>query len=124
VKGIEMSRILVVDDEPLIAMLAEEWLGELGHDVVGPAHNLHAGLELAREPIDGAIVDVSLGKDSGCEIANLLFLKGIPFIFATGHSLPENRLGSKPAAILTKPFQFDAFRLAVQAMVGSTTSAE
>ena len=58
-----MARILIVDDEPLIAAMMEEWLSELGHIVGGPAHNLARALELAESDFDAAIVDVSLGKD-------------------------------------------------------------
>ena len=35
-----MAKILIVDDEPLITAMLEDWLSEMGHDVVGPAHNL------------------------------------------------------------------------------------
>ena len=59
-----MAKILIVDDEPLITAMLEDWLSELGHDVVGPAHNLAKALELAKSEIDAAIVDVSLGKDN------------------------------------------------------------
>jgi hypothetical protein len=44
--GDGMARILIVDNEPLITAMMEEWLSELGHVVVGPAHNLAMALEL------------------------------------------------------------------------------
>ena len=50
-----MAKILIVDDEPLITAMLEDWLSELGHDVVGPAHNLAKALELAESEIDAAI---------------------------------------------------------------------
>jgi CheY-like chemotaxis protein len=114
-----MARILVVDDEPLIALMAEDWLRELGHEIVGPAHDLATALGLAREECDAAIIDVTLGKDSGYEIADLLAAKGTPFIFATGHSLPAKDSRYNAVATLTKPFEFEAFQRAVQAMVGT-----
>ena len=80
-----MARILVVDDEPLISAMTEEWLSELGHVVVGPAHNLAAALELAEMDMDAAIVDVSLGKDNSYPLAEALSARGVPFALATGY---------------------------------------
>ena len=57
-----MPRILVVDDEPLISMMVEAWLNELGYEVVGPAGSVQDGLRLivSRE-LDAAILDINLG---------------------------------------------------------------
>ena len=57
-----MPRILVVDDEPLVSMLVEDWLRELGCEVVGPARSVQQGLDfVGTAPLDGAILDVNLG---------------------------------------------------------------
>ena len=56
-----MARILIVDDEPLIAMLAENVADELGHAAVGPAHDLDGALALAEDDLDAAILDLTLG---------------------------------------------------------------
>ena len=80
-----MARILVVDDEPLISAMTEEWLSELGHVVVGPAHNLATALKLAEMDMDAAIVDVSLGKDNAYPLADALTARGVPFALATGY---------------------------------------
>jgi DNA-binding response OmpR family regulator len=58
-----VSRILVVDDEPLIALMVEEWLVELGHQVVGPAFDNKRGLSLVDDSLDAAILDVSSGRN-------------------------------------------------------------
>lgn len=63
-----MAHILVVEDEPLISALTQDWLSELGHSVVGPAADLASGLKLAATPI----VDVSLGRHSGYPVAEAL----------------------------------------------------
>ncbi len=112
-----MARILIVDDEPLIALLAEEWLGELGHTVVGPAHDLRSGLDLARTSIDAAIIDVTLGKDTAFPIAEILTAKNVPFAFATGHGRAALNGNYDSAEILSKPFQFQAFRGTVDLML-------
>ena len=80
-----MARILIVDDEPLITAMMEDWLAELGHVVVGPAHNLARALDLADGEIDAAIVDVSLGKDNSYPLVEALIARGAPFALATGH---------------------------------------
>ncbi len=81
-----MARVLIVDDEPLIAMLAQDWLEDLGHQTVGPAHDLKTALTLAMEPLDAAILDVSLGADKSYEVARRLRAQDVPFAFATGHA--------------------------------------
>ena len=80
-----MARILVVDDEPLISAMTEDWLSELGHVVVGPAHNLAAALKLAEMDLDAAIVDVALGKDKSYPLADALSARGVPFALTTGY---------------------------------------
>ena len=81
-----MARILIVDDEPLIAMMAEEWLSELGHAVVGPAYDLDGALALTeRDPPNAAILDLTLGTYDSYPVAGHLRALAIPFAFASGH---------------------------------------
>ena len=108
-----MAKILVVDDEPLIAALMEDWLLELGHIVVGPAHNLAKALELAHTDMDGAIVDVSLGRDNSYPLVDALVGRGLPLALATGHGQDGVAPGYRAQAILMKPFDFATFRRTV-----------
>ena len=113
-----MARILVVDDEPLIAMLTEEWVTDLGHTPVGPAHSLKAALDLvATSDIDGAIIDVTLGRDNAYPLAEVLAARGIPFAFATGLSENAIERGHAAVAVLVKPFGLKPFEAAIDAMV-------
>lgn len=112
-----MARILVVDDEPLITAMMEEWLLDLGHVVVGPAHNLKAALELAESDVDAAIVDVSLGKDNSYPLADALIARGLPFALATGHGLEGVAPQYRNQATLGKPFEFATFRGAIDRML-------
>ena len=105
-----MARILIVDDEPLIAMLAQDWLEDLGHQTVGPAHDLQTALTLADESIDAAILDISLGAGKSYDVARRLKSHAIPFAFASGHA-PEPPGGEFDCALtLPKPFSFETFR--------------
>jgi CheY-like chemotaxis protein len=113
-----MARILVVDDEPLVAMLLEDWLVELGHEPVGPVNSLRDALALVEQGDrpDGAILDVALGTQSSFPVADALTSRGIPVVFATGHSsesLPARFTG---APTLAKPFNFETLKRAVHEM--------
>lgn len=109
-------RILVVEDEPLVALQLQSDLESDGHQVVGPAGDLAEGIALAQqEDIDAAFVDVSLGEDTSAEIADQLLARRIPFVFATGYTdvrmLPEH-LRSVPR--LAKPYAIDDVRRVMQ----------
>jgi len=111
-----MARVLIVDDEPLIAMLAQDWLEDLGHQTVGPAHDLKTALALTAEPMDAAILDVSLGAEKSYEIARRLTAHAIPFAFATGHA-PGEAKEFAGALTLPKPYSFETFSGVVSALV-------
>jgi DNA-binding response OmpR family regulator len=114
-----LAKILVVDDEPLIAMLVEEWLVDMGHEPIGPAHSLAEAQALLETPIDGAIIDLTLGAESGQPIAEALASKGKPFVYATGQA--EGQIGDlpAPAGLLLKPYTFENFEVAVRGMLGA-----
>ena len=112
-----MMRILIVEDKPLIALLAANWVEDLGHIVLGPAGTLSAAVDLANTTnIDSAIIDVSLGHESGVTLAQQLAARGVPFVFASGHAPADIGSGHLAAAILTKPFSFEAFKQAIDAL--------
>lgn len=78
-------RILVVEDEPLVAMLIEDLLLELGCKVVGPAGTVAQALALADTRLDGALLDVNLGVEQSYPVADKLAADGVPFAFVTGY---------------------------------------
>ncbi len=102
----EPSRILVIEDEALVALQLQADLESVGHTVIGPARSLQAGLSLVKDAsIDLALVDVSLGRETSAPIADELIARKVPFAFVTGYSdtavLPEH-LRQMPR--LTKPY--------------------
>lgn len=110
------ARILVVEDEPLVALQLQSDLESEGHFVVGPVGSLAQGVALAqKEEIDAAFVDVSLGEDTSAQIADELLARQIPFVFATGYTdvlmLPEH-LRTVPR--LAKPYAKDDVRRVVE----------
>jgi CheY-like chemotaxis protein len=102
-------RVLVVEDEALVAMLIEQILEDLGCVVVGPAISVAEGLALAggSEPIDAALLDVNLGGERVFPVAEALERLGVPLAFSTGYGeggLPPEWRG-RPT--LQKPYSFD-----------------
>ena len=98
-------RILVVEDDILIAMLIEEILQDLGCVVVGPVATLDEALRLAGDAaLDAAVLDVTIRGGQIYPAAEHLLTRGIPFILASGYgdwALPE---AFRNMPRLTKPF--------------------
>jgi DNA-binding response OmpR family regulator len=106
-----LPRVLVLEDEPLIAVMMRDWLTELGCETVGPAHTVHDALALilAAAP-NGAILDVSLGDQDCTPVAEILREHGVPFAFATGHAVDGLTAIYAQALTLSKPYDFEAVR--------------
>jgi DNA-binding response OmpR family regulator len=117
-----MAKILVVDDEPLITALMEDWLSELGHEVIGPAHSLARALALADSDIDAAIVDVTLGKDNSYPLVDALIGRDVPLALATGHGQDGIDPQYRGHSILRKPFDFVSFRRTLDELVAKNSS--
>ena len=110
--------VLIVEDEPLIAMMLEDFLEALGHNVAGTAETVTtARAAVAAGGIDAAILDLNLrGGETSAPVADALADAGIPFLFATGgsgDSIPE-RHQSRPT--IGKPFTMDAIEQALSAL--------
>lgn len=103
--GLAGRRVLVVEDEMLIAMAIEETLQGLGCVVVGPVGKVDDALRLANdEALDAAVLDVTIRGGRVYPVAERLIARGVPFVLASGYGewiLPEN-LRDRPR--LTKPF--------------------
>lgn len=98
------KRILVVEDEALIAVMVEDMLSELGSIVVGPAATIEQALTLlAHEEIDAAVLDVNIRGERIDPVAEALAARGVPMLFATGYG--EVRLANGVAAtVIDKPY--------------------
>ncbi len=113
-----INAILVVEDEPLIAMMIEDFLDILGKRMIGPVDCVADGLAaIARGGIDAAILDVNLrdGETSDA-IADALTAADIPFVFASGGSGNgiADRFQNRP--VLPKPFTMDGVEQALAAL--------
>lgn len=79
-------RILVVEDEYLIATTLQDWLETVGYIVVGPVPSVERALKMIdSETLDGAVVDVNLGGAFAYPVADRLVARNIPFVFTSGY---------------------------------------
>jgi DNA-binding NtrC family response regulator len=100
------KKILVVEDEPLVALLVVDILQEAGCTVVGPAYDVSTALRLfEHDSPDGAVLDINLGRDqTSAPIADVLERAGIPFIYATGYGAAALRVKDRHKPRVDKPF--------------------
>ena len=111
-------RIMVLEDEPLLAMMLEESLEELGHELTGSAATVSQAFELldgAAPPPDFALLDFSLGHDANSlPVARRLRADGIAFAYLTGHASLDLEGDEPVAPILTKPVSLDQLETAIR----------
>jgi len=104
----EGRSILIVEDEPLIAMMLEDFLESLGHEVRGTCETVSEALaETDRGGFDLAILDVNLKGESAWPVATRLRERGIPFVIASGGHVdpPPPEFASVP--MLEKPYTIE-----------------
>jgi DNA-binding response OmpR family regulator len=112
-------RVLVVEDEMLVAIFVETILQEAGCEVIGPISRLNHALKAAREnQMDAALLDVDLGGEPVFPVADILSERGVPFVFVTGYGGGGLPTRFKDRPVLTKPYRGAAV-LAVLSTLGS-----
>lgn len=119
-----MSRsILIVEDEPLIAMMLEDFLDSLGHSIVGTCETVEEALSKVDEGgFDVAIVDVQLKNGEHIwPVADRLAANGIPFVLATGGLIEPPPAQHAGVPVLNKPFTIDAIEPALAAACAART---
>ncbi|MEA1673089.1 response regulator [Nitrospirillum sp. BR 11163] len=111
-------RILVADDEVMIALNLEETFREAGAEILSAATVAQA-IVAARNPgLSAAVLDVRLGRETSEAVADVLTERGIPFFFYSGQMLSPGMQAKYPTIpVLTKPVRQDAFMAAMLALV-------
>lgn len=111
----EAMRVLLVEDEAIIALMVADLLADLGCDVVGPANSVAEALRFAQtETLAGAVLDVNVGNASVYPVADLLAVRRIPFMFVSGYGPAGIDPRYADAPILTKPILFEDLARAVR----------
>ena len=114
-------RILIVEDEPIVAMLVEDMLLELGAEAVGPAVSLESAIAYVDEGgFDAVILDLNLNGERTGPVAEALRLRGSPFVFATGYGSAEEGPTSG-SILLQKPYRLDQMERALEAALAART---
>ena len=112
------KRILVVEDEALIAVMVEDMLLEMGCHVVGPAATIESALALARsEQIDGAVLDVNVRGERIDPVADALLARAVPMLFATGYGEVKLANGAV-ATVIDKPYTQEKLARGLSAAMG------
>jgi DNA-binding response OmpR family regulator len=116
-------RVLVVEDETILAMMLEDALVDAGYAVVGPFACLDAALQAAeREALDAALLDVNIAGEMVFPVAEVLARRGVPFFLVTGY---DNRVLSKAHQdwpVLMKPYRLNDVVARLAVMTGRVSS--
>jgi len=116
-------RVLVVEDEALVAMMIQECLAEFGYEVVGPISTTSDAVAKAKEgQFDAAVLDINLGDGAVYPIADILAARGLPFVFVTGYEADSVDARFRAVPILQKPIEREMLRriFAVTAKASAT----
>jgi len=112
-----VKRILIVEDEPLIAFDNEVMLGDAGYEVVATLDGFDEAIALIEvEQVDLILSDVRLkGRRTGVDLARAAKKKGVPVLFASGHAPPEEA-PEISLGCLMKPYNERQLRLALESV--------
>jgi CheY-like chemotaxis protein len=113
-------RVLIVEDEPLVAIMLEEMLEELGANVAANAMRLEEALLLAADcDFDAAVLDVNLSGARSYPVADKLRERGIPFVFATGYGSSVLAGSYEADRLIHKPYSLTDVERALRDMIGT-----
>lgn len=112
----EYRSVLVVEDEPLIAMMLEDFLETLGHRVHASCESVEQAIgEAEKGGFDVAILDVNLGGETAWPVARKLREKRIPFVIATGGHVEPPPVEFSNVPVIEKPYTVDRVTPALEA---------
>ncbi len=122
--GGRAARILVVEDEPLVAMLIEDELEAAGYEVLGPAPSTERALRLiAEHQFEAALVDANLNGRPVDGVVVALAARGVPFAFATGYGRDALPASCRDAPLLAKPFSHERLLAVVEQLLARRAGA-
>jgi DNA-binding response OmpR family regulator len=113
------GRVLVCDDNLLMAEIVVEFLRECGFKPIGPVGRLESAMHVARErALDAAILDINLAGRSCFPICAILSTRRIPFVFLTGYPEAAIPIEYRGAGLVTKPFEPTEMKEVLAHMLG------
>lgn len=115
----DTRNILVVEDEPLIAMMLEDFIDMMGHRIGAAVGSVSDALaEIEAQSFDLAILDLNLGKETSWPVADALQDRGIPFVLATGGNFQAPSERHAGARTVTKPYTYENVQASIDELVG------
>lgn len=122
--ALKNARVLILEDEWMIATHMVELLEDYGCKVVGPANRIAKALELvSAEAIDGALLDLNVAGETAYGVAQALRDRGVPFTFVTGYSSGLINEDYRDRASIQKPINATKFRQALESMLSAAEDA-
>lgn len=116
-----IKRIMIVEDDVLLAMDLAERLEHLGFEVLGPCMTSKSALKLFEaQACDAAILDINLGRETSEAVAVSLHSKGVPFVVASGYSPEQYPPVFKGVPAVAKPVSVDALVALLSTSQGRT----
>ncbi len=117
-------RVLIVEDEPLLAETLSDLLVDAGCQPVGPAANVGEALRLIEQsPIDVAILDIRLMHETSFPVAYALRRRGIPLMFLTAYQRRNLPVDLSDAVLIEKPFKAPVLLAAVRRALSPANGA-
>jgi len=117
------KRVIIIEDEPLVAMDLESCLTAAGCDVVGSAGTVRDAKNLCAEAVcDAALIDVNLAGQPVDELAATLTKRNIPFAFVTGYGREALPQGFRDTLVVGKPFDETALIATVELLAYQSAS--
>jgi CheY-like chemotaxis protein len=114
-------RVLVVEDEAMVAWMLQDMLAGLGCVAVGPAVRVGEAMGMIdAEAFDAAVLDVNLSGQMSYPVADKLVMRGVPFVFSTGYSRDRLLECYRAFPMLQKPYDRSDLRVALEAMFPTT----
>ncbi len=114
----EPRRFLVLEDEPMISMLLEDYISDMGHEMAWQAETVHDALRLIEihSDIDGAILDMNIRGELSDPVAHALEARRIPFCFMTGYGAGATT-AYRDTFVINKPFDIFTVQQAVNMLL-------
>lgn len=117
----KLPRVLVVEDEWIIAEQIATVLEDAGYEVIGPVGRVKEALVLLEcGRIDAALIDINVHGDRSFEFAGALAAASIPFAFLSGYTAAEVPAWLRDRPLMQKPFEALAVRLCVADLIGGS----
>lgn len=119
-RTLEGLRVLIVEDETLIAMMLEDLLGEIGCRIAGAAATVGQALDqlvALGGQVDAAVLDVNLGGEKVYPVADALATRGVPFMFATGYGTSGVSERYPERTVIAKPYRLSTLSQALRSLL-------